>query len=152
MGDILVGENAHWEHMLTANLLDRLDILTTGIHTHTPAELIASDAMKDLLTQMRLRYDYIIIDTPPVLPVTDARTLGIVADATFFIYRAGKTARRALTRAKEELNMAGVKVKGIILNQATPEVTLTDSYYYQYYGEKKGPGKEKAEKESAAED
>ena len=78
---------------------------------------------------------------PPVLPVTDARTIGILADATFFVYRAGKTARRALTRAREELNLAGVVVKGIILNQATPEITLTDSYYYQYYGEKKDKNK-----------
>lgn len=145
MGDILVGENVNWDHMLTSKMLDRLDILTTGIHTHTPAELIASDAMKDMVNQMRLRYDYIIIDSPPVLPVTDSRTLGTLADATFFIYRAGKTARRALTRAKEELLMAGVKVKGIILNQATPEVTLTDSYYYQYYGESKGAKQQQAQ-------
>jgi capsular exopolysaccharide synthesis family protein len=133
-------------------MLDRLEIVVSGTHTHTPAELLASDGMKHMIEQARLQYDYIIIDTPPVLPVTDARALGVLADATFFVYRAGKTARRALTRAREELNLAGVKVKGIILNQATPEVTLTDSYYYQYYGEKKpkrSAGVEKLSKENA---
>lgn len=150
MGDILVGENSHWDHLLTSKMLDRLEILTTGIHSPTPAELLASDAMKNMIAQARFQYDYILIDTPPVLPVTDARTLGIMADATFFIYRAGKTARRALTRAREELNLAGVKVKGIILNHATPEVTLTDSYYYQYYGEKKDAKKKPAASKEAA--
>lgn len=137
MGDILVGDNSQWDHMLTSRMLDRLEILTTGIHTPTPAELISSEAMRRLLEEAKNKYDYVIVDTPPVLPVTDARTLGVLVDATFFIYRAGKTARRALTRAREELSLAGVQVKGIVLNQATPEVTLTDSYYYQYYGEKK---------------
>ncbi len=137
MGDILVGDNSKWDHLTATKLLDRLEILTTGVHNPNPAELIASEEMKNLLNQLRSEYDYIILDTPPVLPVTDSRTLGLLADATFFVYRAGKTARRALTRAREELNLAGVNVKGIILNQATPEVTLTDSYYYQYYGEKK---------------
>ena len=136
MGDILVGEQSQWDQMLATKMLDRLDVLTTGIHTHTPAELLGSDSMKSFFRQISVFYDYIIIDAPPVLPVTDSRTLGLYADAAFFIYRAGKTARRALTRAREELNLAGVKVKGVILNQATPEVTLTDSYYYQYYGEK----------------
>ncbi len=137
MADILVGETSQWDHLLTAKMLDRLEILPSGTATPTPAELLNSDSMKAMVAHARTVYDYVIIDTPPVLPVTDARTLGTLADATFFIYRAGKTARRALTRAREELNLAGVKVKGIILNQATPEVTLTDSYYYQYYGEKK---------------
>lgn len=144
MGDILVGETSQWDHMLTNRMLDRLEILTTGIHTPTPAELIGSDAMKRLLEEGKDKYDYVLVDTPPVLPVTDARTLGLLADATFFIYRAGKTARRALTRAREELNLAGVQVKGIVLNQATPEVTLTDSYYYQYYGEKREDKKKKS--------
>lgn len=146
MGDILVGETSQWDQLLTSKMLDRLEIVTTGLHTPTPAELLASDAMKNLLNFGKTTYDYIIVDTPPVLPVTDARTIGILADATFFVYRAGKTARRALTRAREELNLAGVSVKGIILNQATPEITLTDSYYYQYYGEKRGKKKAPQEK------
>ena len=137
MGDILVGENSKWDQLLTSKMLDRLEILVAGTYTQSPAELLGSDEMKNLIEHAHLRYDYILVDTPPVLPVTDARTIGPLADATFFVYRAGKTARRALTRAREELNLAGVKVKGIILNQATPEVTLTDSYYYQYYGETK---------------
>lgn len=143
MADILVGETSKWDHLLTAKMLDRLEILPSGAGTPTPAELLSSDSMKALIAHARTIYDYIILDTPPVLPVTDARTLGTLADATFFIYRAGKTARRALTRAREELNLAGVKVKGIILNHATPEITLTDSYYYQYYGEKKEKPKKK---------
>ncbi len=146
MADILVGENSKWDQVLTSKMLDRLELLTSGTNTPTPAELLSSDAMKRFIEEARKHYDYIILDTPPVLPVTDARTLGKFADSTFFIYRAGKTARRALTRAREELNLAGVKVKGIILNQATPEITLTDSYYYQYYGEKKSDPKKKVRK------
>lgn len=152
MADILVGETSQWDHLLTAKMLDRLEILPNGTNTTTPAELLNSEAMKDLISDLRKRYDYILIDTPPVLPVTDARTLGGLADGTFFIYRAGKTARRALTRARDELNLAGVKVKGIILNQATPEVTLTESYYYQYYGEKKDKPKKKTPPSASTKD
>lgn len=137
MGDILVGESTHWDNVITTKMLDRLEIVATGTSTPTPAELLGSETMKRIITEARLRYEYIILDAPPVLPVTDARTLGPLSDATFFVYRAGKTARRALMRAKDELELAGVTVKGIILNHATPEVTLTDSYYYQYYGEDK---------------
>lgn len=147
MGDFLVGENTKFDQMIATKMLDRLEILTTGQHTPSPAELLASSAMRLLLDQARLKYDYIILDTPPVLPVTDARTLGTMADVTFFVYRAGKTARRALIRAKDELELAGIKVRGIILNHATPEVTLTDQYYYQYYGDRKAkrPKKEKVQ-------
>ncbi|MBN1687880.1 MAG: AAA family ATPase [Candidatus Omnitrophica bacterium] len=137
MGDILIGEASKWDKMMTTKMLDRLEIMATGSKTHNPAELLSSAEYKNFLEKARLQYEYIMIDSPPVLPVTDARTIGMMADATFFIYRAGKTARRALTRAKDELDLAGVSVKGIILNYATPEVTLTDSYYTQYYGEKK---------------
>ncbi len=147
MGDILVGDTSQWDHVLTTKMLDRLEIIPTGTHTTTPAELLESDAMKRMIEEARHQYAYIIIDTPPVLPVTDARTLGTIADAVFFIYRSGKTARRALTRAKDELNLAGIKVRGIILNYATPETTLTDAYYYQYYGEGKQP-KQKKRKEA----
>lgn len=139
LGDILVGDASQWDSLLRAKLLDRLEVLTSGTHTTTPAELLTSDAMKDLVESLKSSYDYIIIDTPPVLPVTDTRSIGNLADSVFFVYRAGKTARRALTRAKDELKLAGIQVKGIILNQATPEITLTDKYYYQYYGEKPEP-------------
>lgn len=141
MGDMLVGEGTSWDKMVASKMLDRLEILTSGTRTPTPAELLASDAMKGLMDQCRIQYDYVILDTPPVLPVTDARTLGIMADACFFVYRAGKTARRAMTRAKKELEFAGVNVRGIILNHATPEVTLTDPYYYSY--DYKARGEEK---------
>ncbi len=139
MGDILVGEGSNWDRVVATKMLDRLEIIPTGQSTENPAELLASDLMKSFLSDMRKRYDYIILDTPPVLPVTDARTLGILADVTFFIYRSGFTARRSLIRAKEELDLAGVKVKGIILNHATPEVELSNRDYYRYYGEKKRP-------------
>lgn len=135
MGDILIGETSQWDKVIATKMLDRLEIIPTGQATDNPAELMASDAMKDLLRDFRKKYDYIIIDTPPVLPVTDARILGLMADVTFFIYRSGKTARRSLIRAKEELDLAGVKVKGIILNHATAESQLTNREYYQYYGE-----------------
>ncbi len=148
MGDILVGDTSQWDHVLTSRMLDRLEILTSGTHTTTPAELLESDSMKRLLERAKQEYAYVLVDTPPVLPVTDARTLGIIADSVFFVYRSGKTARRALTRAKDELALAGVKVKGIILNQATPETTLTDAYYYQYYGEKKASKKAASEQVS----
>lgn len=141
MGDILLGESSQWDKVISTKMLDRLEIVTTGTTTHNPAELIASVTMKKLLDEVKKNYEYVLLDTPPVLPVTDARTLGMLADVTFFIYRAGKTARRALIRAKDELDLAGVHVKGIILNHATAESQLTNSYSYQYYGEDKNKKK-----------
>lgn len=142
MGDILIGEGSNWDRVVATKMLDRLEVIPTGQTTENPAELLASDLMKEFCHEMRKKYDYIILDTPPVLPVTDARTLGMLADVTFFIYRSGFTARRSLVRAKDELDLAGVKVRGIILNHATPEVALSNRDYYRYYGERKQPKKQ----------
>ena len=134
--DVLMGE-LNWDEMLKSAGLDHLSLITSGTKTPSPAELLATARMGELVEHLREEYDYVILDCPPILPVTDTMIVGKLADAVFMVYQAGRTARRALLRARDELEIAGINVKGIILNQANPDVKLGSTYYYQYkyYGD-----------------
>ena len=129
--DILTGELS-WEQMLKGAGLDHLSILTSGTMTPNPAELLTAQRMSSLLERLKAEYDYIIIDSAPILAVTDTMVFAKYVDSVFMVYQMGRTARRALLRARDELDIAGIGVKGIVLNQANPDVKLGSTYYYQY--------------------
>jgi Mrp family chromosome partitioning ATPase len=77
---------------------------------------------------MRNEFDHIIIDTPPVLSVTDAVLLSAFADSTLLVIRAGSTSKAALRRARDVLAQVDARVLGVVLNAA--DFTAPDRYYY----------------------
>jgi len=129
--DILMGELG-LDEALKVPGLDNLNILTSGSLPAMPAELLASAEMKTLLEELRAKFDLIIVDTPPVLAVADAAILSSNTDGVMLVYRVGKTARSVLLRTKTQLIESGAQVKGIILNNISPEVEMRYGYYYQY--------------------
>ena len=143
--DILMGDLG-FDEALKVPGLDNLNILTAGSLPTTPAELLASREMADLLENLRTKYDLILIDTPPVLAVADAVILAPLSDAVALVYRVGKTARAVVARAKQQLVETGSKVKGVILNNISQEIEMRYSYYYhyKYYGKYYGDKKEGA--------
>jgi capsular exopolysaccharide synthesis family protein len=111
-----------------------LHFMPAGPLPHHPAELLASERMHSLLKGWRSQYDFVVMDCPPALPVSDVQLLECLADATILVARAGFTTRIALNRAYQLL-CAHVKDPatpsiGIVLNF----VSQQSSAYYGYYG------------------
>jgi hypothetical protein len=88
--DVLIGL-ASAREAIRPDVLERLDVLPAGSSPPNPSELLGSDAMHGLVGEVRRTYDYIVVDTPPVLPVTDATVVSTIADATILTVRSGET-------------------------------------------------------------
>ena len=98
---------------------DRLSLLPAGPVPSNPAELLNSAPSRDIFTRLRDDFDLVLIDSPPVLPVTDAAILSQHADATLMLAAAGQTRRGDLHRAVEKLDQVGATILGIVLNKVT---------------------------------
>lgn len=95
-----------------------LVVLPSGQPPPNPSELLGSEAMAQLLERLRSRFDNIILNTPPLLPVTDAAVLAAVADGVVVVVRAGRTTRHQLMQAMRSLQAVGARVLGTVLNMA----------------------------------
>lgn len=144
LSDILLGELSMDVVMLTPGM-DNLHLLPSGSNPLNPAELLSSDATHDLLERLRDEFDIIIVDTPPVIPVTDSAILAEHTDGVVLVYEVGKVGRDVLKRAKSHLDNVHADVWGIVMNdvKAEAETTLrdTDYYYYHYRYEESEPEK-----------
>jgi succinoglycan biosynthesis transport protein ExoP len=131
LSNVLTGSATIDEAITRTSLLPNLDVLAAGTPPPNPAELLASHNMKDLLTQLRERYDHIVIDTPPSLSVTDSVVLSPCADAVVLVIRAEQTTKTALRRSRDILTQVNAKVVGVLLNAV--DLTSPDYYYYYEY-------------------
>lgn len=114
-----------------------LAVIASGAIPPNPSELLQSRAMADLLLDLRAHYDVILIDAPPLLPVTDAALLAAQADGALLVVRHGKTTRDELHQATERLAAVGGRLLGAVLNMAPHKGP--DSYGYGYgYAPAKG--------------
>jgi polysaccharide biosynthesis transport protein len=153
LSDILVG-NARWrdcirtvadilmgrfemEDIMAAPGLDNLHIIEAGPIPANPSELLSTTAMSEFLKAVSAEYDIVLIDTPPVLPVTDSAIVAGQADGVLLVYQAGKVGRLVLKRAKAHLESTRAKVWGVVLNDVQTEVSGYNytHYYTHYYGE-----------------
>ncbi|MDP7396290.1 MAG: CpsD/CapB family tyrosine-protein kinase, partial [Lentisphaeria bacterium] len=130
--DLLVSDT-EWDRVMNFQGIDNLHILTAGEPPSNPAELVGSDLYRELLDGFRERYDYIILDTPPVLPVTDASIIASIVDATLLIYQSNKTSRHLLLRAIQTLEKNQANLIGIVINQLSFDVTMPRSRKYGSY-------------------
>jgi len=113
----------------------QLYVLPAGPKPPNPAELLASDKMRELLTQLESLCDLLIFDAPPVLPVTDASIISKLVDATIVIVMANSTTKGQLSRSLEILEQVEAPVIGTVLNAAVPGAEYGYSYSYNslYY-------------------
>lgn len=110
-----------------------LYLLTSGPVPPNPAELLGSQRMKELLEELKAQYDMVLIDTPPLLAVTDAQLLASYVDGVLLVLGSGKVLRDHAKKAKALLDHVGANVVGAVLNKKQMD---SESYYYYYYGEK----------------
>jgi succinoglycan biosynthesis transport protein ExoP len=132
---ILLGEQTLDEVLAPVPGIDRLTLLPVGPVPPNPAELLNGSRVRDIFTRLSEQFDLVLIDSPPVLPVTDAAILSQYADATLMLAAAGQTRRADLHRAAEKLDQVGTTVLGIVLNKVTKQTSRDYGYGYGYtYG------------------
>ena len=118
--------------MVSVPDVDRLTLLPAGPVPQNPAELLNSDRARDSFTRLRDHFDLVLIDSPPVLPVTDAAILSQYADVTLMLAAADQTRRADLHRAAEKLDQVGATILGIVLNKVTKQTAAGYGYGYGY--------------------
>ena len=106
-------------------------VLPAGPQPPNPAELLGSRRFRDILESVRAHFDWVIIDSPPVMAVTDSSVIAHAAGAVVFVIRADKTNRRAVREALEQLTRAKVAILGGVLNMV--DINRNPYYYSHYY-------------------
>jgi succinoglycan biosynthesis transport protein ExoP len=110
---------------------EHLDLLSSGAHPPNPSELLDAQPFKDLLIQLEQEYDWVIIDSPPVMPVTDAIIIAASGADVIIVASAEATPLPALRGALEQLGRTGTRVLGAVLNRA--DLRRRGYYYSDYY-------------------
>ncbi|WP_082909257.1 polysaccharide biosynthesis tyrosine autokinase [Mycolicibacterium iranicum] len=112
-----------------------LTVLTSGAVPPNPSELLGSQAARKLLKELRSRFDYVIVDSTPLLAVTDAAILAAGADGVLIIARFGQTKREQLAHAVGSLESVGAPLLGAVFTMVPTRGTASYGYGYSYYGE-----------------
>ncbi|HEY5956807.1 MAG TPA: polysaccharide biosynthesis tyrosine autokinase [Polyangiaceae bacterium] len=124
------------DNAIIATHVPNLSLLPAGPHVPNPAELLQSDSFEKLLTALKQNFDRVILDSPPVLVVTDPAVLSARVDTTVVVYRARVTRRDVARQAAFKLSELGANIAGVVLN-AMEEPKRKGGYYYGYYSRDK---------------
>jgi capsular exopolysaccharide synthesis family protein len=119
-----------------------LSVIPSGPVPPNPAELLGSERMRELLDLLRKNYDYVLLDTPPVLPVTDAVVLGRMCDGVVLVVRGQKTPIDLVAACRDRLLRSRARIIGAVLNAldlSTGDYEKHYRYYYSYYAEDHRP-------------
>jgi capsular exopolysaccharide synthesis family protein len=106
-------------------------VLTGGPIPPNPAELVGSKRMKRLIEEVSTQFDMVLIDTPPIVAVTDAAILAQEVDGVILVLASGEVNKEYAQRAKELLDKVGAKILGAVLNKV--DMKTSEYYYYYYY-------------------
>lgn len=114
--------------------VDNLHILPSGVTTENPVEMLSSDAMGRLLSELGDTFDFVLLDAAPVMPVADTVALIPLIDAILLVADAEGTTRTALMQTRQQLDQVDGQVLGAVLNNFDVSKARTYPYYYGYYG------------------
>ena len=117
-----------------------LSLLPCGPIPPNPSEMISSVKMRQMLQTLGETYDHILIDSPPLLKVTDPVILSTLVDGVILVVHSGKSTREVVRRTRQELSVAGARVFGVVLNNVDLKSEAYDEYYYDSYSEYQGEG------------
>jgi len=116
--------------------IENLRLLTAGSVVDNPTELFNSSRLRDLFSEIKFYFDTIIVDSPPVIPVTDTLILSPEMDGALMVVKAGETHKEVVKRAADMMRNAGFNILGVIINnqKAVLPYYFDQSYYgYKYY-------------------
>ncbi len=134
LSDYLSGQNSLEEITHSYKENENLSYITCGTHAPRPYELLESEAMSKFIEELRKQYDYVIIDTPPLLVVSDAIAIATQVDGTVIVTRYEVSYLNDIGKTLEKLQFAKAKVLGVVVNDYTVnEKTSYSSDRYKYY-------------------
>ncbi len=128
--DILTGQ-CSIKDASVSDALQRVTVIPSGSIPPNPAELLGSYEMARLIDLLARDFDYVLIDSPPILPVTDSVILSRYVDGSVLVVKGGSTPKRVVQDARNRLASVGARILGIVLNDV--DVTAGDYYYYNRY-------------------
>ena len=133
ISDVMLGD-IHFEEIIKAPGIQNIWLLTSGSLVSNPAEIFESAHLPSLISELRSRFDIVLFDSPPILPIADASALASKVDLVILCYEIGRTSKSALLRAKSQLDAVGAKIAGVVLNHITPQAAGLEPYpYYSKY-------------------
>jgi len=107
-------------------------VVPAGPDTPNPSGLLASEAMRKFLELATVNFDHVIVDSPPVLPVSDTLVFALQTDGIVLCVRGGETSREHVIRARDRIRRSGVPIMGVLINALEPERAAYDRYEYAY--------------------
>lgn len=143
--NLLIDEAGYEDYMIKDKNYSNIDIIPSGPIPPNPSELLGSNKMRSLLTKLKDDYDYVLLDSPPAITVTDPAVLAPFVDGVIIVIHAGKTEIDAVSRAKEILEGVKANILGVVLNKVK-EKSSGYYYYYYYYGDDKKHHKKRRKK------
>ena len=133
LSDYLSGQTSLEEIVHLSPVNENLSYITCGTHSPKPYELLESEEMKNLIQELRKQYDYIIIDTPPVLLLSDALALATATDGAVLVCRHQASYMSDIQKALDSLKFAKANVLGVVVNDFKAPKTKTYGGYKNYY-------------------
>ena len=132
--DVVIG-HSHLGDVVRPTPVENLSLLAAGTPAPNPVELLGSDAMRALVSEMQQAFDLVLFDTPPVLAASDSAILGTMSDGVLVVMRAGRTDRGAARDALRQLQEVGGRVLGVVLNDPDAKLQGYAGFgYYNYQG------------------
>src|SRR5499427_1874057 len=130
----LSGENMPLDEVIHTLPVSNLYLMPCGPIPPNPAELVSSEKMKGMLLTLSERFDHILVDSPPLMHVTDPVILSTLVDGVILVIQGGKCTHDVVRRSRLELSSVGAKVFGVVLNNLDlKREGYDDYYYYSYY-------------------
>ncbi len=132
------------EYLMDGNNIDdyinrifklNIDVMTSGKIPSNPSELLHSNVMKEMVEFLEKKYDYVLFDSPPVVPVTDAVVMSSYIEGAILVVSSGKVSVDMVKKAKESLESSGVNLIGAVLNKIPVNNSKEYKSYYYYYEE-----------------
>jgi non-specific protein-tyrosine kinase len=127
---MLIGTEGLNGHSGQATDLSTLSLVASGPTPPRPADLLASNRLREVIDHFAHEADMVVIDSPPILAVTDAAVISTVTDGVVLVVDPARSKRRDLTRAREAVEAVGGRILGVVINRLTKQGS---GYYYYYY-------------------
>lgn len=124
---------ASFEEVIQKTSIDNIWLIPSGPLPPNPAELLDSEKMKELVEEAKTRFDFVLIDTPPVLAVIDPVITSSFSDGTIFVIKAGVTSRKPFLKAVDEFEKTKSKIIGVLFNEIKLKKESYHSSYYRHY-------------------